>query len=220
MKQTIGQLRRARGLPPVFKIPVRGGQKTEVPKPVPVNPAPKRERGTRKGEEPARGLPTEYRPSVSLAPDSMSEAVEYVYEDIGLAPIDNPQFDPKLPEDITKVDDHELGRLLGQFSAMIQYLEERVALADISSTDKDTVLDALKAEVRLLATGTVPDKTAIVLTHPTVIEALLQSLQASAVVKLLKSRMSGYERAYGAISREISRRDTSMAQSSRVGGLR
>lgn len=184
-------------------------RRASPPKPAPA-PKAKRQPKEEKVEEP-RGLPGDYIPSVSWAPDVVDHALKFMEDELQLPPLEapDPAFYPQLPNDITEqsTSDQELGQLLGEFTAMCQYLEEKVAYADVAVTEQETILEAIKAEKRLLATGTVPDKTAIVLTEPDVVEATQEWLRKLAVSKVVKARSHGYERAYNAVSREIARRD-------------
>lgn len=157
-------------------------------------------------EEPARGLPSDFVPSVDWKPEVAGLVSDYL-EELTLAEIVPPHTFPTVPDDFVAIGERPLGTLFGQFTAMVHWLEEKVAFADMEATELENILESVKAETRLTTSGTVADKTAICLTSPRVIDATKAWLVADAKAKILKSRMRGNAAVASALSREISRRD-------------
>lgn len=135
-------------------------------------------------------------------------AVAYLDDTLGLSTDSSKRtINPRLPEDLTALGDRELGKLAGQMTAMGQWLEEQLALADIEHTAHEAHLEQLKARVRLEVTGTVPDKAAKVEADPRVIAAVNETFLKEATFKLLRAKLRGYDKAYTALSREQTRRE-------------
>jgi hypothetical protein len=143
---------------------------------------------------------------------SSTGAQQFTYRGQGLEPIPRPTaadgspLDPQLPNEIPTLSSEEVGDLYAQFVSMCVYLEPQVALADVDSTEAEAYLEHIRARVRLKKTGTVPDKDSKTLNDQEFIKAEMVFLRLSAVTKLLRARLRGYEKGAAGLSRELSRR--------------
>jgi hypothetical protein len=124
--------------------------------------------------------------------------------------IDRPRIDPSFPDDITQLTDEELGRLFGRFIAMVDYLEQETAKADVGATSLEARLAHVKAAVRLGKSGTIADRDTKTLNDEAYLAAELPALEAEAKAKLLRARLRGYDKCASALSREMSRREKIM----------
>ena len=124
-----------------------------------------------------------------------------------LAAPHRPTNDPRMSDDVTKISSRDLGTLHARFVAMCEWLDWEVAKAVIDSASQDAFAKHVLAEVRLRKSGTVADKDAKALKDERYIKEEIECVRRNARAKLLRARLSGYERCAAALSREISRRD-------------
>lgn len=153
-------------------------------------------------------------------PDGVDQAVAHLQE-LAVSFAERPLVggepsNPQMPEDITEISDVELGRLHGKYNAYLDWLEDQAAYADGVATDQAAYLNRVKAEVRLLKSGTVADKDAKVLTDERVIAAEDALFEAQARKQLLRARVRGCEKCANALSREQTRREKAFERSSRA----
>lgn len=139
-------------------------------------------------------------------------ALDFV-EELGLVLPDKPKgpdgqpLDPRLPADITRLSNEQLGRLYGEFNAVAVYADAHLGLSDIEHTDVDYQADMTEATHGLHVEGSNRDERVFQLrTSPQVRKAREQALAKRARKVLLSKLISGYERAINALSREMSRR--------------
>lgn len=114
---------------------------------------------------------------------------------------------PTMPHDVTRVSDLELGQLYGRMSNFVGHLENRVAIADVDSTEEDARFGHVKARVYLTKSGTVSDKGSKASEDPLYLSAEARSLEKGAVAKLLKAKLREFIGYAASLSREQSRRE-------------
>ena len=136
---------------------------------------------------------------------SNAAAMEHLVGMGGSLP-DRPEVDPTMPSDVTLLGSDELGTLHAQFVAFTEWLESRLALAEIDATEAEAYLEHVEAEIRLRKAGTVKDKDSKTKNDTRYVNEQRQQLIANAKKTLLRARVKGYERCAAALSREMTRR--------------
>jgi hypothetical protein len=121
--------------------------------------------------------------------------------------IDGSPLQPKLPADITRMSNDQLGKVYGQFVAVAQYADTQLGLIDIDSTDQSYGHLIEEAKHGLTVDGDNKDERAFNLRLNVWVKRKKEiSLERRARMTLLEALIKGYDRAISALSREMSRR--------------
>jgi hypothetical protein len=122
-----------------------------------------------------------------------------------------PQQQTLLPRDITLIDGPELGRLMGEFAALIAYTQTHVALHEVEAAARKNKHDLARSRAYLLLRASSEKRTerereALLDTDPQI--ALLHAAltESEALVTLTKALLNGFTVQYGTLSRELTRR--------------
>lgn len=113
---------------------------------------------------------------------------------------------PQLPGNVNDLHDDELGYYLSSYARWCDYGEFVVANADVRHCMAASNHEYIASRVRLEKTGTVPDKASKTHIDHRYQESLLEMETAFATLRMSKSVLSGYQKMYDALSREITRR--------------
>lgn len=121
---------------------------------------------------------------------------------------------PTLPNDLTTLDDHQLGRLYTQFAAMASYVQLELAVVAVERAAVKHVERRLRAERRVVSDGTnIPDRDAEVENDSRVREWALEGTKAEALEMMLTSTLQSYLIGRDATSREQTRRQNETRRS-------
>lgn len=115
-------------------------------------------------------------------------------------------LDPKVPRDITMLNDEQLGRLHGEFAAMVAYVNGQLGLKSVEAAIARRADKITRARVRLTKEGTVDDKAAETEIDPRVVETGELLLVAESVEVMTKAIYDGYVVGRDLCSRELTRR--------------
>lgn len=115
-------------------------------------------------------------------------------------------LDPRLPVNLTGLNDVQLGKLYGEFCIMAQYAQLQLALKGVDRAVAKQAERMTRAEVQLVRTGTVADKAAKVEIDARVQERSLATLVGENVEVLTDAFLQVYIIGRDACSREMSRR--------------
>lgn len=121
-------------------------------------------------------------------------------------------FHGEMPQDITSLDDNDLGDLLSKTSEYCGYVEAELAKAKTALNSATARLEFVKAKVRLQvkanATGrlTNSDKNDLVTTDVDVVHAASVALYHEAIYDLTKTTCNRAQRNWETISRRITQR--------------
>lgn len=119
---------------------------------------------------------------------------------------------PKLPADVTKLAPDALSRLMGEFTAMAQYAEAQLALADIDHVEYEHGADVTEAQHGLHVEGAnAAERNFQLRLNPQVRRAKEEMLARRARKVLLGKLIAGYERAINVLSRDLTRRGVEMS---------
>jgi len=117
---------------------------------------------------------------------------------------------PKLPEDITELEDEELMRLFTELISYIDFLSTQVALAQIDERESERYLNQVEAEVTASLPVAKGDKVSVIKAQaaadPAVVEAAEAYSGAYSYRKIIESMLDNYERDAMLVSRELTRR--------------
>jgi hypothetical protein len=117
---------------------------------------------------------------------------------------------PKLPEDITELDDEDLMRLFTKLIAYIDFLSTQAALAQIDERESERCLNQVEAEVTANLPVAKGDKVSVIKAQaaadPSVVEAAELYSSAYSYRKIIESMLDNYERDAMLVSRELTRR--------------
>jgi len=117
------------------------------------------------------------------------------------------ELNPRLPWDITKIDDQELGMLHGQFTAMYQYGIAQLGLVDVDYTEGKYLADLEEAKAGLRAEGDNAQQRKLnAQTDPRYVEFEAMRADRTARRALLSRVVDGYLEAKNCLSREMTRR--------------
>lgn len=119
---------------------------------------------------------------------------------------DGKPANPVLPRDITLLTDEKLGRLHGEFAAMVSYTYGQLAVQSVKHGISKRYERIVRAKVRLTKSGTVDDKAAKVEVDPRVQKSSLDMLAAESMEVLTESIHQGFQVGKDVCSREITRR--------------
>lgn len=132
--------------------------------------------------------------------------------DLGIGLPDKPEYDaPRLPRDITSIDDTALMELFAELTEWANYVGTQVAIADTEEREAEEAksYDDAAALVSHWG-GTSTEKVTIAKaqrdTDPRVVEAKKDLLDKYAYRKVAASVAGGIERRLAVVSREITRR--------------
>lgn len=117
---------------------------------------------------------------------------------------------PRLPDDITELEDEELMRLFTKLIAYIDFLSTQVALAQIDERESERHLNLVEAEVTASLPVAKGDKVSVIKAQaaadPSVVEAAESYSSAYSYRKIIESMLDNYERDAMLVSRELTRR--------------
>lgn len=115
-------------------------------------------------------------------------------------------LNPRLPINLTSLNDVQLGRLHGEFCLMAQYVQLQMAVKAVEKATAQKAEKITRAESLLRRSGTVADKAAQVEIDPRVLARSLSSLVGENVEKLSEAFFEVFLIGRDACSREMSRR--------------
>jgi hypothetical protein len=116
---------------------------------------------------------------------------------------------PTYPADVSNLSSQELGRLLGEYAAVLAYLEYEAARWETERTSRKAALEyeRAKAYLRHRAAGkTVEDAKQMLRADDALAQATLEYEAAAGTARLVGALLSGTARQYAGLSRELSRR--------------
>lgn len=118
----------------------------------------------------------------------------------------------EMPQDLTSLDDDDLGDLLNNLSQYTGYVESELAQAQTKLDSAKAQFDFTYAKVRIgvkaAAEGrlTDRDKTDLVITDPRVVEAQASALYAEGIYRLTRTIREQAQRNWETVSRRITQR--------------
>jgi hypothetical protein len=142
------------------------------------------------------------------------KAVDDRFQRLDILPIPRPvdadgaHLNPRLPSDLTVLNDIQLARLYSEFCAMAQYVQRHMARLDVERADTKRLEKTMRARVRLEKSGQVGDKDAKVEVDPKTVEAAFKAQVAYGTSVLTEAVMEGYILGKDACSREQTRRQS------------
>lgn len=119
---------------------------------------------------------------------------------------DGHDLNPRLPPDLTALNDEELGCLYGHFCQMVQYVQLQLAMQGVRRALSERAEKYERAKAWLMKSGTVGDKEAQVEVEQEVQKRGLEALVESAAESLKDHLMQSYLIGKDACSRELTRR--------------
>jgi hypothetical protein len=120
--------------------------------------------------------------------------------------IDGNPLDPQMPADITMLNDEQLGRLHGEFAAMVSYVYGQLGLRAVEHSISKRADKLMRAQVRLGKSGTVEDKAASTETDSRTRAVSELLLVAEATERLTQAIHDGYLVGRDLCSRDMTRR--------------
>lgn len=137
-------------------------------------------------------------------------------------PLQQPNGDVRLPEDVTNLSDRDLGRYLSVFSALSSYAQCIVALADIEYTTAENIAQmAERFEILDLPKQRRKNddlRYGSVHLIDYVFELRQDAMKKQANYKMVEGVLASYERAINSLSREITRRGNEFKHSNYSSG--
>lgn len=127
----------------------------------------------------------------------------------GIPVPEQPEFEaPRLPPDVTELDDRDLMALFGELTTWAEYLATQLAVAGVDERSAEESLKIAEARgaVRHKTEKTVAAVKALVLADPEVLAAREALDSAYAYRKILQPIADGAERRAAFVSRELTRR--------------
>jgi hypothetical protein len=122
-------------------------------------------------------------------------------------PILNGQpLEPRLPRDLTQLNDQQLGRLLTEFCIVLQWAKGVHTLHAVEAAEAVRYEKIVRAKAFLAAEGNRETRSALVETDRAVVEASERASVADAMREMLYAVYDGYLVGRDAISRELTRR--------------
>lgn len=115
-------------------------------------------------------------------------------------------LNPVLPPDLTALSNRRLGRLYGEFCAMAQYAQLRLAIHAVENAVAKQVEKYVRAQARLRVRGRSGTITAEVEVHPVVRKRTAETLVADGVETITTAILQSYLICRDACSREMTRR--------------
>lgn len=145
--------------------------------------------------------------------DVYQDALSQVQSRGIIAPsLPNSGYRGEMPQDITRLEDDELGDLLNNLSQYTGYVESELAQAqaklDAAKTQFDFTYARVRIGVKALAEGRITDrdKTDLVITDPRVVESQARVLYSESVYRLTKTIRDQAQRNWETVSRRITQR--------------
>lgn len=147
-----------------------------------------------------------------------SEALACLTEQ-GLVHADKPDYDiPRLPMDITQLDDEDLMVLYSKLTAYADFINVQVAAAQIDERDNEKRLSSMESTKLLVSDGKTDNKVtfarAQVATDPHVIKLKDDLERSHAYRKIIEVMMVNVERDSALVSRELTRRTSHLSRRS------
>lgn len=116
-----------------------------------------------------------------------------------------------IPNDLTELDDNQLGRYMSLLSGWIEYVSTEVSLADLSRIAAKEQLEFTTSKIRLTyrldeegKKRTIQDINDLMRNDPRFVESNRASLHLEGYYTLIKNKLKAAEQNYKAISRRIS----------------
>ena len=119
-------------------------------------------------------------------------------------------LNPRLPPDLTMLNDIQLGRLYTEFCAVAQWIQVRKAIYTVERAIAKQIERRVRAEIRLSKSGTVSDKNDQTDADRVVQEWGIEVLKTEGTEVLTDAVFQGYLIGKDACSRELSRRTATM----------
>lgn len=125
----------------------------------------------------------------------------------GLPQAEKPGEEPPVfPEDVSMIDNTELGRLHGQFTLWTAYVEDLLSVAKAKRSEIEILRDRFGAEVRKETQGNSVQKADERDTHPIYALFMKRYVEETARVDLLEAQFNKYDRFAAALSRQMTLR--------------
>lgn len=141
------------------------------------------------------------------------EVLNYVHGTLGIPQFTRPsQVVSALPEDLTRLDDNQLGQLLNVLGQWVGYIDQQLANADSARNSADSYLTYIQARVRIEIKSrsekklTSQEKNDIMETNPQVVDAKNKSMFWDAIYRLTKSLRDSVQLSWETASRRITQR--------------
>lgn len=119
---------------------------------------------------------------------------------------DGTLLDPRLPSDLTVLNDVQLGRLYSEFACMAQYVQLHIAERAVEYSLAKAEDRHVRARVRLTKSGTNGDKEAKTEMDPRAAKTGLRLFKGEAIHSMTEAVMAAYIIGRDATSREMTRR--------------
>lgn len=149
----------------------------------------------------------------SLAFHREQEVLNYVHGTLGIPQFSRPgQVVSALPEDLTRLDDNQLGQLLNVLGQWVGYIDQQLANADSSRNSADSYLTYIQARVRIEIKSrsekklTAQEKNDIMETNPQVVDAKNKAMFWESIYRLTKSLRDSVQLSWETASRRITQR--------------
>lgn len=143
---------------------------------------------------------------------SVVDSVSIQFDGLGLSGVPRPvatdgsYLSPRLPPDLTVLDDVQLARLFSEFACMAQYVKLHLARLAVVASAAKRQEKLMRAKVRLEKSGQVGDRDAKTEIDPKTVDASFATHVAVGTLELTEAVMEGYLIGRDACSREQTRR--------------
>lgn len=128
---------------------------------------------------------------------------------------DGSLLNPRLPPDLTVLNDIMLAKLFSEFACMAQYAKLHLARMAVMAAEAKRNEKLVRAKIRLEKSGQVGDRDAKTEIDPKTVEASFNTHVASGTFDLSEAVMEGYLIGRDACSREQTRRQNIFEKSNR-----
>lgn len=115
-------------------------------------------------------------------------------------------LEPRLPYDVTRLNDHELMRLFNSYVRVLQWAGVQHAKSAVEAAEYRRQEKIMRAKKFLVAGGNRETRSAEVETNPQVIEVGMKAGVAESMREILYALKEGYLEGKAVISRELTRR--------------
>jgi|FreactcultureFD7_1027221.scaffolds.fasta_scaffold01281_4 hypothetical protein len=113
---------------------------------------------------------------------------------------------PRLPGDLTALNDIKLGQLYSEFCTVAQWAKAQLAVLSVEKSIAKYADRLLRSQTHLIKEGTVPDKAAQVESDSEVVKVYIDCLKTEGVEAITAAVLDGYIIGKDACSRELTRR--------------
>lgn len=119
---------------------------------------------------------------------------------------EKPSCDPRLPGDLSNLNDAQLGKLWTEYSAMVQWAKGVCANAEVEAAEVKRREKIVRAKAFLSAEGSREERAAQVETDPEVQRLSGEVMTLDGIATLATALFDGYMIGKDAVSRELTRR--------------